>query len=340
MCVCAEIERDVGLVPHERAGVYSPDSFIDLAVEGAEFFIEQRTPFGVRAGGIFAAHERLIEDLVAEHVPVACEALSDMCPGGRVVVLQADAIRAGAVGPEVVKGALERGVDEVVVGKSGFRFVGQAIVLHRPVRESLALVLLVVHVLVEIQQRDELAACEQSDGLFDLFEVCIVVDAGLGLERLPDNPDADRVEAVRAQERRIVGVEPSRRGIVRRKLVDQVRAVQDHHAPARVGDPAARMRQRQRWGCLGRRWDRAAGHGGAEDQSPPGLRQLLPHRPFPSSLIIAPAQRAQAAPSGHHRQTPPPTAIFPTSGSFREELPTRTFTQPGAMRQPFAESDQ
>ena len=78
-----------------------------------------------------------------------------MCPGGRVVVLQADTIRAGTVGPEVVKGALERGVDEVVVGKAGLRFVGQAIVLHRPVRESLALVLLVVHVLVEVQQRQD-----------------------------------------------------------------------------------------------------------------------------------------------------------------------------------------
>ena len=38
----------------------------------------------------------------------------------------------------------------------------------------------------------------------------------------------------------------------------------------------------------------------------------------------------------HHYNTPG----VPTSGSFREELPTRTFTQPGAMRQPFAESDQ
>jgi hypothetical protein len=42
---------------------------------------------------------------------------------------------------------------------------------------------------------------------------------------------------------------------------------------------------------------------------------------------------------GDHRHTPPPTATLPSSGSFREELPTRTFTQPGATRQTFSASD-
>ena len=87
---------------------------------------------------------------------------------------------------------------------------GRRLTHHGPIRRTGALETLVVHVLVEVEHHRDAVVAQGLVGLEDLVEVIVVVDAGLGFERFPDDAQANRVEAMALKEPGIVLAEADR----------------------------------------------------------------------------------------------------------------------------------
>ena len=100
----------------------------------------------------------------------------------------------------MVVGSPQSAHHEVVAGEADVRAGAQAVVLDRPVGKALAVEALVEHVLVEVEQHGDAGLAEHRDGRARSVEVAVVVAAGLGLERLPDDPQPQRVEALAREE--------------------------------------------------------------------------------------------------------------------------------------------
>jgi hypothetical protein len=134
-----------------------------------------------------------------------------------------------------------------------------------------------VQVLVEVEQRVDAVTAEQVDGALDAREVGVVVAAAARRDRLEDHAEPHRVEPVGAEEPGVVAAEADRVGRVRRALVDHVEAVEDQHAAAAVGQPAAGVAERTGRGRLCQR-ERQHGGGGDNGGSTP-FRQITRRRP-------------------------------------------------------------
>lgn len=88
-----------------------------------------------------------------------------------------------------------------------------------------------------------MVASQQLLGPLDLLDVGVVVDAGPRFGRAPGEAQPHHVEPAVGQVPGVLRPEASRRGEVRRVLVDQVDAAQDDDAPLVVGEPAAHVAQ-------------------------------------------------------------------------------------------------
>ena len=200
-------------------------------VEGGEdALVERRAAGRVRTLLPAGARPRLVQQVVAEDPVVAGEAARDVLPRLRVAVADADTARSWRVLPEVVEGTVDRRLRDVVAGKARLGLRRQAVVEYRPVRPALALEALVVHVLVEVEQRDDAVARQRVGGRADAVEVGVVVDTGLGLDGLVDDAEAHRVVALARQKRRVVLAEATDGRLVGRDFVNEVYAVGDKDA--------------------------------------------------------------------------------------------------------------
>ncbi len=166
-------------------------------------------------------------------------------PGANEVVLQADPFGSGRVGPEVVKGGVERRVELVVVGKPVVD-VFLAFVLDRPTREAHTFEFFAVHALVHLDLRQDSVRGKHLNRFLDVIDIGFVEYPRFGLQCLPHHAEADRVESDRLKKRGVFFAKSCSAGIVRRALVDHVRTVNDHHTSVRVGDPAPCVTQRKR----------------------------------------------------------------------------------------------
>ncbi len=257
--VRAEVEQHVWLVEDEVLFVLVANAVDHAAIERSE---DAGVECGA-AGGVGATAERgagpgLVQEVVAEDTAVMLEAAGHPRPGGCVAMLDRDPTGAGVVRPEVVEGAVEPRAREVGSGKARHRIGGQPIVEHRPVGPALPAELLVVEVLMEVDQREEAMAGKHLLRRAQPPHVAVHVSTRLWLKGLLDHAQPHRVESVLLQEGRVVGAEAHCGGLIRRPLVDHVDPVQDHDAPAAVGDPAPGLAQRplrgRRAGESGRRW--------------------------------------------------------------------------------------
>jgi hypothetical protein len=93
---------------------------------------------------------------------------------------------------------------------------------------------------VEVEQHRDPLLVEHPVGAEDPVEIGVVVDPGLGLERLPDDPEPDHVEAVLREEASVVPAEARavRRIARRRKLLDHVEAMEGDDPASGVRDEA------------------------------------------------------------------------------------------------------
>src|SRR5436190_10235136 len=148
----AEIEEDVRLLPDDVTAVDSSDRLGGLASHRGEWpRVEARAAGRVGARLPGRAGPGLIHEVVAKDPAGSSEPARDMPPSICVAAHQAHAAGTRVIGPEVVEGVLESRVGEVV-GRESVAWIRQAVVLYRPVGPALALELLVVEVLVEVEQ--------------------------------------------------------------------------------------------------------------------------------------------------------------------------------------------
>src|SRR6202035_3855631 len=113
-------------------------------LERAEYLVKRRAIGTLRAVPI-SARQRLVDDVVAEHVAVWRKALRNVCERRDVPVLDADAPWARISQPELIHRGLHRSF-----ASRGRREWPQLFPGHGPVGEALAAEDLVVRVLVEV----------------------------------------------------------------------------------------------------------------------------------------------------------------------------------------------
>src|SRR5207249_3449570 len=155
--VLAAAVRPVLPARHELVGTRDDAAQRAQVVGGAELGQERRVAGGLRALVGVLERQRLLgvaalAASAARAADVAGQAARDVLPRLRVAVADADTARSWRVLPEVVEGAVDRRLRDVVAGKARLGLRRQAVVEYRPVRPALALEALVVHVLVEVDE--------------------------------------------------------------------------------------------------------------------------------------------------------------------------------------------
>ena len=139
---------------------------------------------------------RLVDNVVSHDAGFLPDDLCDVLPHGRVTILQAHSARALGIVQETVVSLDESEVEDLVGGEANLEQIRCSLVENGPVGGSLTLELLVIHVLVSVQEGHYAVSAKCSYCAGDAGQVGVVVLSGLGLDPLPYDSQAHRIEAV------------------------------------------------------------------------------------------------------------------------------------------------
>ncbi len=240
------VEVQVVHVPHELAALFSIEPHGD-DIPGRRRSVAQPGP--EQFGGL-ADHERLaaqdrrprkrfVHQVVSNDGGMVRVPFGHMAPRGRVVVLNAEAVRSRRVRPEVLKRALNGRAGKVGVAPDVAPVDVRLVVRQRGPFGRAVGIQHAVEILVHVEKDVQAMVRSPRHALIHRRQVRVVVHARFGFQTVPDNPQTDHVHAPVPQPGEI-GLAVPREVIALGRFVHDVHPVQQNLPPFRVDEPASR----------------------------------------------------------------------------------------------------